>query len=409
LDGGHTWTELHQFSGAAYSLNSVNFADADYGWASLTNCTRPRESCDFVQSFEFTSDGGATWTAAEIAATSGRTFDVTSSGVVAAMGGETGIAYFETSGTAWQASETNAGPEPGRVEFISADVGFAYGNNAARLTTHDGGANWTQQEEGSWWSAVAPGLLARWPQNGDIQISEDAGDTWRVIEPPPSERPDSGWVVAAVDDRIWVTFQGVPWRTDDGGRTWRRLVTYGRADYQFIDEEHAWIAPGGASGVGASILMSSDAGESWTESPLPHRAVQFVFRSPQQGWGVTVDYSRSGGEDPDCLCIIGTRDGGTTWNSISTAPWQIRTLVVDSGGDLWGLSQLNYDPPVIVTSSDGGATWRADYRMDGPYSATLVGKGDRLWLYYSNSKGCFLHGPCEAPRGTVIYRRDTGP
>ncbi len=398
VDGGRTWSIRYEFD--AYEVSGLRFASDRDGWVRLMKCGPPGGSCQFIISYERTRDGGQTWEPIEELSAMGRAFDATSSSVVAAVAGATGISYHDPVTHEWRPAATNAGPEPRQIVFISPEIGFASGDNGSRLFTEDGGRSWVTQEESGWWGVVPPGVLARWPFGGQIQLSTDDGRSWRNV-PAPTQR-SSGRVTAAAGDRLWVQLDGAPWRTYDAGTTWSRVTPFGNGDYHFIDERHGWFEPEARGATSEIIHLTANGGDTWEDIRLPHKASRLTFVDAMEGWGTTYD-------DPDCFCLIATRDGGRSWQTVSTAPWHIDVLVLTKRGGLWGLAALRSEASVIVTSADGGASWREDFRVQGAYPTGLVGREDRLWLYYSTTTMNLMDGGSDPPRRTVIYRRDVAP
>ena len=171
-----------------------------------------------------------------------------------------------------QAPPVAAGSLTG-LEFVSADQGWAVGQDTILATT-DGGAHWTAQLSGKLnltsadfisgqdgWAVGTTSLLA----------TTDGGAHWTALpEPCPVIRsvhfvsPSAGFAVAGGQNAGGANpempvLAGVVLTTDDGGRTWRRLATPANAQTVcFSDAQHGWL------GAGGLLYRTSDGGKDWT-------------------------------------------------------------------------------------------------------------------------------------------------
>ena len=95
------------------------------------------------------------------------------------------------------------------------------------------------------------------------------------------------------------------------------------------------------------VLVSTDDGASWTQSPVPTRALLTAvhMHDERTGWAVGHD-----------AVILRTRDGGGTWSLVHEAPEEERPLL-----DVWfrdertGLAVGAYG--YFLATEDGGETW----------------------------------------------------
>jgi photosystem II stability/assembly factor-like uncharacterized protein len=159
------------------------------------------------------------------------------------------------------------------VQFVSADQGWAVGQNAI-LATSDGGAHWTTQLTGDLnlmsvdfinaadgWAVGADSLLA----------TTDGGAHWTRLPDPctlirsvhfisptvgvaVTGGSDTGGGGAAIPSQ-----RGGVLATSDGGRTWETMAT--PADAQtvcFSDADNGWL------GAGGHLYRTGDGGRDWT-------------------------------------------------------------------------------------------------------------------------------------------------
>jgi photosystem II stability/assembly factor-like uncharacterized protein len=110
-----------------------------------------------------------------------------------------------------------------------------------------------------------------------------------------------------------------------------------------------------AVGERGHILVSGDAGRSWTQAKVPTRALLtgVYLHDSQLGWAVGHD-----------AVVLRTRDGGVTWERVHHAPENERPLL-----DVWfkdaerGLAVGAYGE--LLATSDGGDSWQPRAVRDG--------------------------------------------
>ncbi|MFI5980372.1 S8 family serine peptidase [Streptomyces sp. NPDC051555] len=110
---------------------------------------------------------------------------------------------------------------------------------AAPWLTTDGGANWRQV--------------------GRLPIADGNGTGAVVVD---AHRPDRWWY--AVNTAADPTRRGTILRTDDNGRTWRKLAVPDAHIDEFVADEQTRTL---AAMVGGALLVSTDAGDHWATYP----------------------------------------------------------------------------------------------------------------------------------------------
>ena len=202
VDGGQTWRLI---SSAGPSCSSIVFVSATRGFAAGRG---QFESC---QSLMTTSDGGATWAAANL-------------------------------------------PEAvGPAAFFDANHGAAivYSNDAYSLyVTSDGGHTWQQTASAQSGSTFASGGFE--PYFATVWF-EDPHDFWLFATQP-------GWAKGGVVN-AWV------YHSHDGGATWQLVqpdTPVGSVQsVSFVDPSHAFVLQTDVNGV-LQLLVTSDGGHTWT-------------------------------------------------------------------------------------------------------------------------------------------------
>ena len=159
------------------------------------------------------------------------------------------------------------------------------------------------------------------------------------------------------------------------------------------DEEHAVLAPlvtrslfldGAAIGehmvvVGerGHILVSRDAGVTWTQAQVPTRATLtgVSLYDRMRGWAVGHD-----------AIILRTRDGGLSWEIVYAAPEEERPLL-----DVWfgnaehGVAVGAYG--YFLETRDGGDTWQSREISDNDYHLNHIAAASSQRLYIAAEAG----------------------
>ncbi len=277
IDGGRNWER--QPSGVRASLRSVHFLTPYFGW---------------VAGREELPNGG----------------------------GSVGCLLFTNDGgLKWRPCGRNAMPGLNQVRFVNEKVGFAAGDGSDQFptgvfATADGGRTWqpvSGKRNTSWLAAdfhvdKTGALVGAWSRLGFM----DNGAIGYPDADPVGGRSLYG---VALDGRRAVAVgQGgaILLTKTSAGRSWGYVDNTGLPlemlaawDFHAVHSrgDALWIA----GRPGSAVLHSPDWGQSWqvqkTGQSLPLHGVYFL--DIQRGWAVG-----------DFGCILGTTDGGKTWNAL---------------------------------------------------------------------------------------------
>jgi len=184
---------------------------------------------------------------------------------------------------------------------------------------------------------VAAGFLLE--KDGKIKpttlFSNDGGQHWTFT--PIHENKDVPVSLFFRDsNRGWMVTDDAIWRSDDGGRTWKKLAKLEDIErVYFTSADHGY-----AAGDQKKVYETSDGGKTWTElaaaaqpDSTPDRTVYnwIDFAGPDAGiitgWNqpapdprraipewVNPGHSSSRRETPHLSIFLQTRNGGKTWN-----------------------------------------------------------------------------------------------
>ena len=243
-------------------------------------------------------------------------------------------------GESWR--EVRRGRSPGDglgdLDFVDESHGWAIGS-ASLMHTEDGGETWTPLIYGSSENGYFSGNAIHFTNQkrgwlvshgGTLMHTEDGGVTWtRALLPlAPNEHPTL-WDVTFTDDAHgWVVGErGVIFHTEDHGVTWARQEN------------------------GVPIVRPLRRGERPRHDVLPEleveperltvAAVRFVDSQHGQAVGYYSDVAES--------VVLGTRDGGNTWQVERIQPGELlRSLAVLDGSHAWAAGDRARTTPQVV-------------------------------------------------------------
>ncbi len=321
----------HIPSGKPVTITLVRMLDASNGWA-IGNAG---QGSDHVLN---TADGGQTWR------------DVTPAEPAPKDDSLVALGYFTDSKNAWVIYHSQS-------DFVIPTVAFV----------------WRTQDGGQTWQPSSPldlqGLNELyWPS--DLTF---AG-------------PQNGWLLVHVGAGMSHDYV-VLYRTQDGGRTWTRLLDpYNDGGIQgcqktglaFPTDQTGWLT-GNCNGVmaGAFLFQTLDGGQTWQPVALPapadtpglfaENASTYcgteapIFLSPQAGKLIVHCKDTIKSPPADLYYLYATGDGGATWTSAYIMSGAIAFVSVDNG---WAFGRN------IFSTADDGKTWVfvKEVNWDGQFS-----------------------------------------
>jgi photosystem II stability/assembly factor-like uncharacterized protein len=225
-------------------------------------------------------------------------------------------------------------------------------------------------------------------EQGTLLRSTDGGDTWELVTGSADRLRGASFVSRR---RGWaVGGWGTVLRTKDAGRSWRPQESGTRRelrDVWGIDENRAV-----AVGRNGAIIRTEDTGKTWVEGTiggLPPGANDYYpelngvfFRDAQVGWAV-------GGTVGGRGVVLRTDDGGRMWGQgADVLTGHLTDVYFPEIRNGW----ITSDSGFIYASTDGGLTWRPEYRAPAGIRAVHA-IGDQVWAVGD---------------GGLIVRRDSG-
>jgi photosystem II stability/assembly factor-like uncharacterized protein len=193
---------------------------------------------------------------------------------VIAVGDRGYIVLSDDNGRTWRRAKSPAAPMLTAVEFLDAKLGWAVGHDSVISATADGGETWVQQFAAA---AEQRPLL-------DVTFLDK----------------DNGFAIGAY---------GAFYETADGGRNWnpRKVIEDDKHLNAFVRLPEGRLVILGEAGT---ILLSSDAGKTWTPVASPYKGS--LFGGLVADDGAVVAFGLRGR-------IFRSTDAGKTWTAVDNA------------------------------------------------------------------------------------------
>lgn len=261
------------------------------------------------------------------------------------------------------------------------------------------------------WFAADGTLFVQLP--GGAVFASRNSEPWRpaVAAPPalasPSpSAPEPGALVRQAGPAAYAAGSQI-WRSDDGGRSWRNLTSFGRGsilggrvyDIAIHPADPERIAAAAATGV----WQSADGGRSWVgmNEGLPALPVRRILAAPSGGRGVRIAVERSGrleefewhpaqrlGWFPAAGDTVAEEERLRQRWSVETG--SVVTAVAEAAGTVY----IGDNGGRLQATSDGGRTWRV-------WQAPGAGPVLRIWTDGSDRNFALAtlgQGSGDAPR-----------
>jgi photosystem II stability/assembly factor-like uncharacterized protein len=298
-------------------------------------------------------------------------------GVRAWAVGETGVVLVTLDGGASWGRRRFFLPQRGvDIDVPGGSSGWLITDAGAVLSTADAGATWTVRETvgleliavaatdaGRVWVVGNAAGAAGEPGTSAVMSSRDGGETWH-------KQPFGAALLADVDfadDRHgWLVALDRVWSTRDGGTTWRLRRQLGMAVLTGVtssDRRHAFVAGWGTLDGAPFILATRDGGVTWSRRPID-------LSEPAAGALQSQQIACAGSECVWVTCkagVMASTDAGRTWTLQQTPAGEPLGI---AAADRDHVLATTYGQP-ILSSGDGGATWRA-FGKDGYLEQGLV-------------------------------------
>jgi len=395
-DGGTTWSR--QTTAVSDDIYTLFFTDSTCGWIAGENKLVMK-----------TIDAGNNWERQSI----GSSVDFNNICFIDRLTGfvcsEDNVLLKTTDGgTNWSEIEPDMPGKFYSVVFNGKRQGWLSGDKGLLLSSHDIGATWYSQFNVR--SADVNDIFFIDGSTGwmltnysGIYKSTNRGLTWSEQEPRVSYELNALYFTGE-ENGIIVGNSGTLLRTTNGGNTWTysKISSYNLNDITFTDADTGWLC--GDVGL---IFKTVDGGGTWNQN---------YTGITDELHGISFCNSSSGTAVGENGTILYTADGGTNWipqysgvfeklngvfsvssDTIFTAGDNGTVLKISEGN--W--EEINYsgkenlndilfindkqgivtgDSGRILTTSDGGTTWKAEILTDDVDFFTVASHGANLWM-----------------------------
>jgi photosystem II stability/assembly factor-like uncharacterized protein len=248
------------------------------------------------------------------------------------------------------------------VDFVGTD-GWAVGMGVV-LATSDDGQSWSPQSTGydGWlfgvdFAGAEHGWVVGGAYGGVVLATSDGGTSWMrqtqvegSLQSVSAASATSAWAAGTLGGH------GRVLATSDGGATWSEEDLGGCSglnDVCFADADHGW-----AVGYDGTIVATADGGKTWAaqRSRTTATLVSVTFVDASRGWAAGTAGS---GTSRARAVLLSTSDGGSTWRRITLGDRGTAFGDVVFTDQLRGFAVARYLQDVVcISSEDGGRTWR---------------------------------------------------
>jgi photosystem II stability/assembly factor-like uncharacterized protein len=413
-DGAQSWTLVYPDA----NINAVEFSTVDPNIAYAGSADAVFRSADGGYTWQKVSGGNEYgWGAPGVRAGFPIDFQVDPRDPNRLFANNYGGGNFvsEDGGRTWTIA--SAGYTGAQVRDIAVGPGEVFAAARSGLfVSSDGGASWqglnTPPAASLEWNVVAVDpadsqhVLASNNWNGILLQSFDAGRTWQPVGSHAGE--GKGWraIVFAPSDpqtvyagtsafySAGVFSETMPasgvWVSHDGGSQWKPANSGPAADANVTALAVAWNAPSTiyAATGNHGLLISTDGGVSWVESPVGRSALS-VAVDPQNANHVLAGLLFGG--------MRASTDGGISWSTVAAGippESDVADIIFDPTNPsvLYAADRLSG----VYRSTNGGVSWQAindELRMRAVDQLALA--PDSAWLY-------------AATEGEGVYRLEIG-
>lgn len=259
--------------------------------------------------------------------------------------------------------------------------------------------------------------------------SDFSNSRWKVVH-RSSETDKNLQAIFFVDSMTgWAAGDaGAAYRTTDGGRSWKPLLSGAMADIYFIffiDWNNGWML-GEMSGKGSNrdddgertmLFYTDNGGRTWNRKPMPN-VTKLHFIDPKNGWAVgknaTVLRTTDGGENwspvPDLDKLIGLPIESSNYNFGFN---DIQFIDSEHGwmiGNFYGRARSNIGG--IFVTLDGGKSWkRIPLTLQTQHSSGRFTPGLLHSIHFTDPNTGSLTGEMNDGEGRfffVLHTRDAG-
>ncbi len=343
-DGGRSWEILY----IDIFLDQVQFLNPRLGWA-----VGREEFADFNRNLYHTTDGGKSWHR-QLQGPPIRLAVFFLDSLQGWIPDCHRIYHTIDGGKTWtvQADSSWATTCLSDVMFKDALHGWGFGDGWG-IRTEDGGKTWARDSNANSGRKIAfadstHGWLASFRR---LRRTTDGGRTWTILTSVPAFSSDEYFEDLIAFNRrrvLFCTSQGL-YASNDSGFHWEKYTEQSLGKMAFLDSSNAW-----AVNYGPAQYRTNDGGRTWQKllkEIVPDRIIFFRdvdFVNAQVGWAL------AHAAPPQTRYLLKTIDGGLNWFELPDAPNRRLRALQFLGLELgWAVG----DDGKVYYTPNGGTTW----------------------------------------------------
>jgi photosystem II stability/assembly factor-like uncharacterized protein len=341
---GNVWS--FQSSGSTNLINSIFFPDIYVGCAAGADGLIIR-----------TSDGGEQWNIIN----SGTSAELKSimffNRLMGWAVGKSGVITRTTdSGLTWNVQQSNLNSDLYSVFFIDDSTGWISGESGLILQTTDSGVSWVQQNSGityQLYSLFFSNNQTGWAAGlNSILKTTNGGSTWvkqYYFDNPPGVirsfsdihfQNNFGWAVGSRS--LFSGYAGICFITTDAGQTWTESFMSAEPHATSFAGETGWI-----SGDAGMLAITTDNGISWQENSIIRRRLDNIVSNENTlfagGYG---------------SLLYRSSDSGLNWHSVNYVfSGYIEGITFPSQETGYLVDNYQYQNGKVYKTTDGGESW----------------------------------------------------
>jgi photosystem II stability/assembly factor-like uncharacterized protein len=210
-------------------------------------------------------------------------------------------------------------------------------------------------------------------------VTHDNGQSWRMFN---LRGVINVFAFDPADPKVIYAGNAALWRSSDSGRTWKMFFpspAHHTVEHQIGDHSNYSLTSGDPAYPGGDITAIAIAPGSGANNA--HGSPEHLYLAFRHRGHSAVDAGGSGHIDPDGTVIVSSVDGGVSWKRLANLPQSIQLLALDNSG-LIAVSDSE-----AWSVAPGGRTTELGNIASGVVAVSAARSGDSVWIYATGKDG----------------------